>query len=79
MCFHGLRHDKWLISWKASLYKQAYLLFSVMKNELWVSLLIMVIVNVKRAVFPSFPIIDLIFFTLKVCRFPFHPTFLECS
>lgn len=62
MCFHELHHDKLLIGWKASLYKQAYLFSSVMKNELWVSLLITVIVNVKRAGFPSLLIIDLIFY-----------------
>lgn len=62
MRFHELHHDKLLIGWKASLYKQAYLFSSVMKNELWVSLLITVIVNVKRAGFPSLLIIDLIFY-----------------
>lgn len=62
MCFHELHHDKLLIGWKASLYKQAYLFSSVMKNELWVSLLITVIVNVKRAGFPRLFFIDSIFF-----------------
>lgn len=70
MCFHELRHDKLLIGWKASLYKQAYLFSSVMKNELWVSLLITVIVNVKRVGFPSLLIIDLFFFLLKSAEAP---------
>lgn len=72
MCFHGLRHDKLLIGWKASLYKQAYLVSSAMKNELWVSLLITVIVNVKRPGFPSLLIIDQISFYIKSLLIPRH-------